>query len=386
MENPYLLQRQLQASAKGPASEKPFGFQASALQNNLQGISLSTQKYDGTIRSAQAATKTHPAPSLDSSANSASVLRFAAHARNATGKDALKLVLPELERRPNDVGLILVVVQLYVLSGNNDAATMLLEKFLEKLSQSNTSADQDVRFAPGLVGTIVSLYTARGQSSHVRSELARAASHWRQKVKSSPSDFTESVANLLKLAGGALLSSPSGDDEALAQSIFKDLGAHNSSDPYIAAGLIASSSEALPQSQLDSLTPVDRLISSISAPDLEEAGIARPPQKAVASTGGVKRAAEPVKAEKAAKKPKPSKLPKDYEEGKKADPERWLPLKDRSGYRPKGKKGKQRANMLAQGAVEEVSRPGTPGTPVQQASGGGGKQAAKKKKGKGSKW
>ena len=33
------------------------------------------------------------------------------------------------------------------------------------------------------------------------------------------------------------------------------------------------------------------------------------------------------------------------------DPERWLPLRDRSSYRPKGKKGKKKAADLTQGGV-----------------------------------
>ncbi|KAK6430283.1 Signal recognition particle subunit SRP72, partial [Oleoguttula sp. CCFEE 5521] len=66
------------------------------------------------------------------------------------------------------------------------------------------------------------------------------------------------------------------------------------------------------------------------------------------------------------------------------DPERWLPLKDRSTYRPpKGKKGKGRRDMLAQGATggdesKESSRPGTPGGEVVK----GKAPAPAKKKGK----
>lgn len=384
--NPFILQRNLQASSRIAEADKPFGFQSSAFQKNLDGLALSSQKYEGAVRSSLDAIKAHPAPTLDPSANTASVLNFAAHVRNKTGKEAIKTVLPELEKRPKDVGLVLVVVQLYVLMGNNDAATSLLEDFLSKLSTSTKKSDQDVRNAPGLVATMVSLYSSRGQASHVRKELSQAAAHWQEKVKSSAEDLTPSVVNLLKTAGGALLASPMEQDHSLAQGIFEDLRSHSDSDAYIAAGVIASASSNVSQSQLASLTPVDRLTSSISVDELEAAGIARPPQASGVAKTATKRAAEPSKVEKKAKKPKPSKLPKDYDENKKPDPERWLPLRDRSGYRPKGKKGKQRTNMLAQGAVEEISRPGTPGTPVEKQTGGGGKQAQKKKKGKGNKW
>lgn len=65
------------------------------------------------------------------------------------------------------------------------------------------------------------------------------------------------------------------------------------------------------------------------------------------------------------------------------DPERWLPLKDRSSYRPKGKKGKKKALDATQGgvvrenALEGVEAPGS-----KVVTGGGGVAKGKKKKGK----
>lgn len=59
-----------------------------------------------------------------------------------------------------------------------------------------------------------------------------------------------------------------------------------------------------------------------------------------------------------------SRLPKDYEQGKVPDPERWLPLRDRSTYRPKGKKGRAKAALTQGGVVDKT-----------QATGGGGGRA-----------
>lgn len=320
---------------------------------------------------------------MDTKTNSLSVLNAAAHARNQSGKEALKAILPEQQKRPEDVGLVLTIVQLHVLAGNKDSPTALLEQFLRRLSQSTA---QDVRYAPGLVGTLVSLYSSRGQTGHIRRELADAAKHWQSKTASSPGTLTPGVTNLLKAAGGALLTTASEDDTKQAHSIFTALHAEDPSDAYTAAGLIASS-PSTQSPDLEILTPVSTLIKSIDPLKLEEAGVARP-TAAPAQAKGTKRPA-PAAKEKKAKKPKPSKLPKEYDENKKPDPERWLPLRDRSGYRPKGKKGKGKANMLAQGAVDETSRPSTPGVEQKAAGGGGGggKQGQnKKKKGKGGKW
>ncbi|TKX22772.1 hypothetical protein C1H76_4806 [Elsinoe australis] len=388
-DNSFALQRLLQTTTDIPASDKPFQYQQSGLQRNGAAVSLKAQKFDGTVRSTEKAIDSKPAPTLDTVINSLSVLNAAAHARNQTGKAALKSVLPELEKRPKDVGLILVIVQLYVLTGNTETATVLLEKFLARLEESTSDENLDARYAPGLVGTLVSLYTMRGQSRHTRSELAKAAKHWRSRSKDS-SNLPPSVVNLLKVAGSVLIESNS-DDQSLAHDIFSDLS-KTSSDSYINAGLIAAvastSPESVTQSQTSSLTPVANLTAGIDAAALEDAGIARPPTAPTTTKASTKRPADTPAAAKKSKKPKPSKMPKEYDASRTPDPERWLPLKDRSTYRPKGKKGKQKAQMFAQGAVEDsaASRPGTPAEKVVQGGGGGGGKAKGKKKGKGGKW
>ncbi|CRK48855.1 hypothetical protein BN1723_016965, partial [Verticillium longisporum] len=81
------------------------------------------------------------------------------------------------------------------------------------------------------------------------------------------------------------------------------------------------------------------------------------------------------------------KLPKDFEEGKKMDPERWLPLRDRSSYRPKGKKGKKKANDSTQGGFvkeeETLELAGGAGSvKVERAPTASSSSNKKKKKGK----
>ena len=92
-----------------------------------------------------------------------------------------------------------------------------------------------------------------------------------------------------------------------------------------------------------------------------------------------KRALGEKSAKPAKKRVRKSKLPKDYEEGKVMDPERWLPLRDRSSYRPKGRKGKMKAAAMTQGGVSEKTE-GAKGGEVVKAAAAQGK--AKKKKGK----
>ena len=333
------------------------------------------------------------APDVDATTNTLSVVNAAAHARNAVGKEALKALLPELEKRAHDLGLLLVVVQLYVLTGNNDTAILLMEKFLNRLSQTSDSSHLDVRYAPGLVGTLVSLYAARNQSGHIRSELAKAAKHWRHRSKSNSSASTpRSISHLLKAAGSVLLESEHDDDQRLASEIFSDLHKQDPNDRYASAGLVACLSSTSPEfidsEQLKLLTSTQTLISGIDANALEEAGVVK---TAPTITSTATKRPAPASTPRKAKKIKPSRMPKNYDANKKPDPERWLPLKDRSYYRPKGKKGKAKRDTLAQGAVMDetkdkgVSRPATPAL-QEKAGGGPGKAQQKKKKGKGGKW
>lgn len=78
-----------------------------------------------------------------------------------------------------------------------------------------------------------------------------------------------------------------------------------------------------------------------------------------------------------------SRMPKEYVEGKVLDPDRWLPLRDRASWRPKGRKGKAKAAGLTQGGPVEEEKVKSEATKVvvgSQANKG------KKKKAKGGKW
>jgi signal recognition particle subunit SRP72 len=365
-------------------TEKHFEHQASILQRNRYTIDLQAQKYPGVSKSTSSAILKSPSPTISPYISSLSVLNAAAHAKSETGKASLKSILPLLEKRPNDVGLILVVVQLYLLINNPGPAISLLETFFRRLEESTTPADQDVRYAPGLVALIISLYRLSGRKSPIKTELRKAASYWRKKSKPSLS--------LLRAAGTSLLESSNPEELSAAGEIFSSLCSQDPNDRTAIAGYVASyatSDFSKVSSNLDKLTPVSRLISGIDAAALEEAGV--PTLPAPSALTSKKRSLDekdkekpvPVKKKKISK----SKMPKDFEEGKRMDPERWLPLRDRSTYRPKGKKGKKKAMEMTQGGVvkeeESLELAGGAGTvKVEKAGGPGGAGKAKKKKGK----
>ncbi|KAF2497431.1 hypothetical protein BU16DRAFT_548618 [Lophium mytilinum] len=380
--NPYLSHRLMNSTPDPSPTDQHFTFQSTILRQNKYAMDLLCGKYLGVANSSSKYLSSQPYPTISPGPVSVAVFNAAAHAHALTGKAAIKEVLPILEKRPSDVGLLLTITHLYLLTNNHAAATSLLESFFHRLETSATPADLDVRFAPGLIATMVSLYAIQGRKSHSKNELARAASYWRRKSKTPPK-------TLMRAAGTALLDSHNEEDLSTAGEIFSDLHDADKTDRAAVAGLVAAyaiiAPEKLDKELVDSLPPVAKLVQGIDAARLEEAGVASLPSKAPLAVDASKKRAGDKAVKPEAKKTRKNRMPKEFVEGKKMDEERWLPMKDRSYYRPKGRKGKARAAGLTQGGpVAEEKVEAKP--EVKTGGGGGGQQKKKKAKGKGGKW
>ena len=314
-------------------------------------LDLHASKFTGVARATTKRLSDQKSATTLASVNGISVANAAAHAQNKLGKLGLKSILPLLEKRPHDVGLVLTIIHLYILTNNHGSAITVLETFFKRLDESTAATDQDVRYAPGLVATMVSLYSIQGRKSHIRTELAKAASYWRHKSKSSTS--------LLRAAGLSLVASSNPEDLGVAGEIFDHLLQKDSEDKFCIAGYVAAyATTGISQVQktVEQLTPVNRLTDGIDVELLDSAGVPHA-TSSLALNANKKRPAD-GSSKSAHKRVRKSRLPKDYDPNKTPDPERWLPLRDRSTYRPKSKKGKQKAAVLAQGGVNEKSADG----------------------------
>lgn len=371
--NPYILYKALHDTPDGINNDRLFEFQDRDLVGNSHAADLLVQKYDGIIRSTSKVLSKRPIPSTDAATNLLSVYNAAAHAKGQNGPKALSTIVELLERRPKDFGLLLAVVQLYVSNGNTTSAITAIEQTLRSLEESISETDQSSRFNPGLLSVLVSLYQVEGRKLQIRTTLSQAAAYWRTK--------SEPPASLLRAAAASLLSSEDRAELTTAGDIFHDLYKQDTSDRIAVAGYVAAQATLnyeQVESQLDRLPLVSDLIGDIDVSALESAGICSSTSSAAAAAafaGARKRAAGPD--DRSHKRVRKSRLPKDYDPAKKPDPERWLPIRDRSSYRPKGKKGKQRAAALTQGGPvsEKVTE-----APVQPKA---GVSTAKKNKKKG---
>ena len=383
--NPYQSHRLFHASPRPPITDQHFSFQANILRQDEYVVSLLSQKVAGVASSTDKIISATPAPSLSPAVNMAAVLNAAAHARNAdTEQAALKEIVPLLQKRPTDVGLVLTIAHLYVITNNYAAATHLLESFFRRLEQSGTASDLDVRFAPGLIATLISLYAQQGRPGTSKSELAKAAEYWRKPHKSK----TEAPSKSLMVAAAtALLDTHNTENVKVAGEIFKGLYDQDHQDRAAIAGLVAAYTitdpSSIPDGLLSYLPEASRLVSELDAAELEKTGVPAGNLTRLARTAETKKRSV---ASVRARPPQPKRLrkariPKDCVEGKKMDPERWLPMRDRSYYRPRGKKGKKRAEGLTQGGIVTEEK----GTPAPQVKAGADK-GKNKKKGKGGKW
>ncbi|KAL4803695.1 hypothetical protein BDV18DRAFT_144222 [Aspergillus unguis] len=376
--NPYALYKALHEVPDSVDNDKLFDFQDNVITGNLHAVDLLVHKYDGIIRSTSKALSKAPYPSTEASTNLLSVYNVAAHAKGEMGAPALKAILSAIERRPKDFGLVLTAVQLYVNLGNTTSAIATLEKSLQLLDESISEQDKEIRFNPGILSVLIALYKREGRKTQIRAELAKAASFWRQ--QSTP------PASLLRAAGASLLHSSLASDSTQAAELFNFLYEKTPDDLFAVAGYVASHAtidHSRVESQAKYLPSVDDLISDIDIAALEAAGVsassATTAAAAAAIAGARKRPA--AHKERAAKRVRKSRLPQDYDPSKTADPERWLPLRDRSTYKPRGRKGKQRAAERTQGGVvSERSEETTPSGQQQKPQGGGGGGSSKKKK------
>jgi signal recognition particle subunit SRP72 len=388
--NPFLAHKLINSTPPIPDSDKLFSYQLRTLHANKRTVDLQSFKFDGVARSTAKRIAKFPHPATSTAACAISVLNAAAHAKGEVGRAALTKILPELEKRPNDVGLILTIIQLYITTNDTTSAINLLESFFTRLD-NEVGESSSTRHSPGLISIMLALYKTQNRQSDIARELAKAATHWRQQPHPS--------TPLLQAAGRTLLTSSSPDDTQIAAEIFGDLHAADPNSKSTLAGYIASHA-SLPISQLtpalNKLTPLPTLLSHIDVSALEGAGIPQSSNAlAIAQAGSKKRkATDSASASNKRKRIRKSRLPKGYDPAKpvKADPERWLPLRDRSSYRPKGKKKGRRGgggDERTQGGVvaEDMGVNGTApavkqsaGTVVTAPGGGGGK--GKKKKGR----
>ncbi|ATY66774.1 signal recognition particle [Cordyceps militaris] len=378
--NPYLLHRQTTVGGVKVKNAKLFSYQSSRERQNSYLLALDVHKSSGVQEKSHNFLQQSEQPTKSASVNAMAVVNAAAVADGLDDRAAVRKLQALAVRRPLDVGLLLTIVQLQLRLNRKGAALSLLQSFFTRLEKEDTDASRDVRFSPGLVALAVSLMRAQGHENSAKAEFVTAAKHWTRRP-------TASSDSLLRESGIELMRSSNPEDLKLAGSAFEKLFAEHKGSHIASAGLVASLAAVdtdKTSRHMSELPPVGSLVKGINVKSLLEAGVAAAP-----SRPNLKKRAAADATEKATTKRRRRRLPKDYEEGNALDPERWLPLRDRSTYRPKNKKGKKKVAESTQGGVvkeeETLGLVGGGGVKVEKSGGGGGGAGVAKKKKKGKK-
>ncbi|KAF3924938.1 hypothetical protein ABW21_db0208823 [Orbilia brochopaga] len=333
--NPHIGLRVLETLQKRPqGSQKPFTFQSDILDQNTVALALQTGKENEALALATKLKARNPTDCTVSSVVASIELQTS---ESTSAKSIAKTLNDAAGRKlgsKTDIGIAFINVQNYLKENSVTSAVAVIETLLKELEN-----EPEKRYMPGLVGVVTSLYTLQGRKQKVKAELESASVYWRSTINPDPA--------ILLATGTAELSSHNLQDKSTAASIFESLVGSNPT-PLSNAGYIASHPAEDMPSKIAQLTPIPTILKGINIDSLLSAGVAVPPtKKRPLDTASSKTQVKPRKKRKI-------RLPKGgIDPTKQPDPERWLPLRDRSTYKPKGKKKKNARDLTQGGPVTD---------------------------------
>ncbi|XP_065846118.1 signal recognition particle subunit SRP72-like [Oscarella lobularis] len=210
---------------------------------------------------------------------------------------------------------------------------------------------RELQHKPGTVSCLVQLYSRLRDTASAGGVLTEAVAHWRsQKASSLPNYLVTLLQHL------AAFNIKHGLSEEAAAAL-EELRREKPKDIHVLAKLIAAYSQ-FDTKQAEALSadlPPLSSRQSIDVDALEKAPIGvRHLRRPVATES--KQEQSLLSQKKKKKKKKKGKLPKNYDSSVDPDPERWLPRRERSYYR---KKGRSAAAAAAIGKGSQGAMPAT---------------------------
>lgn len=260
-------------------------------------------------------------PDLEYKANLIQACQFANDKKYKEASDVLDKFTVKNPKLAFEIRFALV--QMHLQAGNKAKAIEVLQ-----------SLDNDKKFSPGVVSALVSLYLGSNDKS-AASEILKVAVDWYKKNKTNVGDLTDMwrQAADFHLRGG--------EAETAAKSL-EELLRSNPADMKILAQLVIAYAQFDPvkaQQSSKKLPALETLTTQAEIDELEATNwmmIAKAVKKKASksdqspSTPGSEGAQKKIK-----KRKRKNKLPKYFDEKSTADPERWLPKQERTGYRKK---------------------------------------------------
>jgi signal recognition particle subunit SRP72 len=294
---------------------------------------------------------------------------------------------------PQSLAIRFAIIQLQLVDSKRGAALETLESYL-----NGVKSQPEVYYQPALIALLVWLYEQTGQSERAMQTLDDASAQWK---KGTSSSSTKPPSSILKQTAAFKLKAGRFQDAATD---YEQLVKADPMDAQAIAGLITAYAEvnpALAEKYGNSLPAFESGALDLATLEYVVPGVKRRYVKKDGKDGHVAKKSKNKKKRKAL-------LPKQYDAQTTPDPERWLPKRERSSYKAKGKnkkglaKGSQGASVVGGGIggtgsaniagmpKQAEAAPTTPEVQPEAAATNSPKPkqpaSKKKKKGKGNKW
>lgn len=256
--------------------------------------------------------------------------------------EQLKALKNEFAQKKSNIALAFTIAQLHANSGEYSLASSVIVDYVKQVEEKSP----EQAYAPGIISALSSLSNLSGKrSAHFIQILENAVGFW---SKHSLAGSTSAINQMLADAAISLCGS---GKESAVKSKLNQLHEKNPKDITIVAGLLGLGDATITKkyaNHADNLLPVSVIINEINVEALSAAGLEPLLKKRKAAE------LETKQDNSSKRKHKKAKLPKNYDPEKQPDSERWLPLRDRSTYKPPKTKGKNKVLASTQGgAVDE---------------------------------
>jgi signal recognition particle subunit SRP72 len=264
-----------------------------------------------------------------------------------TEVEQVKVLKAYLKKHEDSIAASLLLVQLLSNSKNYELAASVLDKLTMCLNKQGHGEE----YYPGLVAAHVSILKIQNRKARACEVISKAIDHWNNLSMSMSTPVFE------------LSVSESDSLRKVAETFFKDL-VKRSETPINIAGYVSAGPDTVSPELKAQLPDIDTLIGDVDSESLNSLGV-----NPLLSSHNEEYSHNFHSSKRRKTK---SKLTKDFDPEKQPDPERWLPKRDRTTYKPK-RKEKRNASKATQGTSQAVDVISGQSTVIQ------GKQKNKKK-------
>lgn len=249
--------------------------------------------------------------------------------------DQIKKLSKQFQKSPEDTRLAFTLAQLYTNEKDYNLAAATLAAHVKLLE----SSDPSTAYSPGYVAALSSLYRVSQKYYNAVDYFEKAVEYW------TTFEGQSSVTELMKEASFAFAGFDKNQPEVKAYLEHQYEAKPN--DISVVAGLLALGDHDITkkyQNLTSSLTPIRSLVNDVDVDALDKLGAAPLLRKPASG--------DAYKVTKNKTKTRKPRLPKDYDASKAPDPERWMPKRDRSTWKPK-RKDKKNKNITQGGNTDE---------------------------------